>query len=235
MTKMNRMVKAALLSFGVALGLVSPAWAETPQTDVAFVEQLAAKSTEEALNALALYYDLHVSEIAVQAVREQNVGAFLAVERAKEDGDKAEAERQTALFESTGAALAAARQTNQDLRRDLAEMTGIGFADDLAMAPDAPDVLSPAPDGAPTELLKARATAWGAVETARVNVRHMRMKLLEDQEAYDQNREVKIGDSMRAMTRVEVDMARAACDLRLIDARIAAAIGKPLAEALKGL
>jgi len=233
MTMMNRVFKAAFVACGVALGVASPAWAETPQTDVAFLEQLSARPADEVLTVLALYYELHVSEIKTQSVREINTGAFLARQRAEKEGDTAEAARQATIFEGTSEALANARQTNMDLRQDLAEMAGISFADDLAMAPDAPDVLSPAPDGASAELLQARDAAWGNVEIARGQLRDMRMKLLADQEAYDKDHKVKIGASMRAMTDAEVAMARAACDLRLIEARIALAIGKPLKEALE--
>lgn len=230
---MNRMFKTAFVAFGVVLAAAFSAWAETPQTDVAFVEQLSAKPADDVLKALALYYELHVSEIKTQSVRELNTGAFLARQRAEKDGDTAEAARQATIFEGTSEALANARQGNQDLRRDLAEMTGIDFGDDLAMAPDAPDVLSPAPDGTPVDLLKARAAAWATVEIAHKQLREMRMKLLQDQEAYDKDHKVKIGEAMRLMTDAEVAMARAACDLRLIEARIALNIGKPLKEALE--
>lgn len=231
---MNRIIKGALITLGAVIAWTSPAGAQTPQTDGAFVEQLSAQSSDDVLNVLALYYDLHVSEIEVQSMREHNVGAFLAAARAKEEGDTAEAQRQTDIFESTKAALDSARQANLGLRRDLAAKTGIDFGDDLAMAPDAPDTLPPAPEGAPADLLDARDAAWIRVEAARADVRETRMKLLQDQTDYDTNRAVKLGDSMRAMTRVEVAMARAACDLRLIEARLAAAAGKPLAEVLGG-
>lgn len=230
---MNRMLKTAFIACGVVLAAAFPAWAETPQTDVAFIEQLSAKPADEVLKALELYYELHVSEIKTQSVRELNTGAFLARQRAEKEGDTAEATRQATIFEGTSEALANARQGNQDLRQDLAEMTGIDFGDDLAMAPDAPDALSPAPDGAPADLLAARDAAWANVEVARKQLRETRMQLLQDQEAYDKDHKVKIGQAMRLMTDAEVAMARAACDLRLIEARIALNIGKPLKEALE--
>lgn len=231
---MVRMMKSVLLSCGLLFGATLPAQAETPQTDVAFVEQLAALPTQQVLNALTLYYDLHVSEIEVQSMREQNVGAFLAAARARDDGDMAEAQSQTEIFENTKDALDTQRQTNVDLRQTLSEVTGLDFGDDLAMAPDVPDVLPPAPDGVPDDLLKARAAAWGQVEQARTQLSQMRLKLLDDQAEYDRTRQVKLGDTMRAMTRAEATMARAACDLRLNEAKIAASIGWSLAEILSG-
>lgn len=231
---MNRMLKGTLVALGVVLGAHAPAWAETPQTDAAFVEQLGGRTTHDTLKALRMYYDLHVSEIEVQLMKEQNTGAFFAARRATGDGDAAEAQRQMEAFEGTKEALAKARQSNQDMRQTLAAVTGIDFADDLAMAPDAPDALPQAPAGAPADLLSARDAAWGQVEKARATWREVRLQLLEDQERYDKTRDVSIGDSMRAMTRAEVAMARAACDLRLIEAEIAAATGQPIAEVLGG-
>ena len=230
---MNRILSAALVSITVTFA--SPAWAEMPQTDVALVEQLSAKSPEDVLKALEVYYTLHVSEIDVQLTTEQNTGAFFAARRAEADGDKAEVERQMAAFEGTKAALAAAKKVNQGLRQKLAAMTAISFGDDLHMAPEAPDTLPAAPAGAPTALLAARTDAWQRVESARKTWGEMRLKLLEDQEQYDKTRTVKIGDSMRAMTKAEVALARAACDFRLLEARIAIATGKPLVSVLGGL
>jgi len=225
---MNTFIKSALLSLGVMIGLGSPAWADTPQTDVAFVEQLSTKSPKEVLAALAIYYDLHVSEIGVQLTKEQNTGAFFAARRAKNDGDEAEAKRQMDVFEGTKAALAAARKANQDLRQTLTAETGISFADDLVMAPDVPDTFPVASAGISADLLSARTQAWANVEKARAHWREMRLQLLEDQDRYEKTRTVKIGNSMRAMTQAEIAMARAACDFRMIEAKTAVAIGKPL-------
>lgn len=232
---MNRIFKGALVSMAIMAGAASPAWAEMPQTDAALVEQLAAKSADEVLGALALYYDLHVSEIEVQLMREQNTGAFLAARRAEGDGDAAEVKRQMDIFEGTKDALAVARQANQDLRQELASQTGLTFGDDLAVAPDAPDAMPGAAANAPADLLDARTAAWAGVEKARQHLSEVRLQLLDDQERYDKTRDVSIGDSMRAMTKAEVAMARAACDWRLIEAKIAAASGKSVGEVLGGL
>lgn len=164
---MNRMVKGAVVLVAMMAGAAAPAWADMPQTDTALVEQLSAKSSDEKLHALTLYYDLHVSEIEVQLMREQNTGAFLAARRAEGDGDVEEAKRQTEMFENTKDGLSVARQTNQDLRQELASQTGLTFGDDLVVAPDAPDALPAAPANAPAELLDARAAAWAGVEKAR--------------------------------------------------------------------
>lgn len=213
----------------------TPAWAETPQTDVAFIEQMGDASPDKVLEALALYYNLHVSELAVQLNREQNTGAFLAARRAENDGDTAEAQRQTAIFENTREALAKAREENVALRQELTVMTDLDFGGNLAMAPDAP-FDKPAPiAGAPDDLAKALDGAWTKVEAARAALGEMRLKLLEVQERYDTHRDVSIGDAMRAMTEAEVDMARAAADFRLIEAKIATATGQPLAGVLGGL
>ncbi len=209
--------------------------AEMPQTDVQLVEALSAQPTDQVLAALEVYYDLHVSEIGVQLTKEQNTGAFFAARRAKGDGDAAEEKRQMAAFEGTKAALADAKQENQALRKTLADMTGMAFADDLYMAPEAPDALPGAQAGAPAQLLSARDAAWAAIEKARSHLMAVRLQLLEDQERYDKTRDVKIGDSMRAMTKAEVAMTKATCDLRLIEAKIAVATGQPLAGALAGL
>lgn len=235
-TFFNSLVKSlGAAALAVTAVCASPAWAETPQTDVAFIEQMGGASTDEVLDALALYYDLHVSELAVQLNREQNTGAFLAARRAENDGDTAEAQRQTAIFENTREALAKAREENMALRQELAVMTDLDFGGNLAMAPDAP-FDKPAPvAGAPGDLAKALDDAWTKVEAARAALGEMRLKLLEVQERYDTHRDVSIGDAMRAMTKAEVDMARAATDFRLIEAKIAAVTGQPLAGVLGGL
>lgn len=232
---MNTLIKNALLSFSLMVGFGSSVWADTPQTDVAFVEQLSTKSPNEVLSALAIYYDLHVSEIGVQLTKEQNTGAFFAARRAQGDGDEAESKRQMDVFEGTKAALAAARKANQDLRQTLTAETGIAFADDLVMAPDVPDVLPTASAGISADLLSTRIQAWTKVEQARAHWREMRLQLLEDQERYEKTRTVKIGNSMRAMTQAEVAMARAACDFRMIEAKIAAVKGQSLALILSKL
>ena len=232
---MNTFIKSALLSLSLVIGLGSPVWAQTPQTDVVFVEQLATKSPKEVLAALAIYYDLHVSEIGVQLTKEQNTGAFFAARRAASDGDEAESKRQMDVFEGTKAALAEAKKANQDLRQTLTAETGISFADDLVMAPDVPDALPVASAGISADLLSARTQAWASVEKARAHWREMRLQLLEDQERYEKTRTVKIGNSMRAMTQAEVAMARAACDFRMIEAKIAVVTGQSLAAILSKL
>lgn len=230
---MNRIFAAAIVSVGLVSA--SPAWAETPQTDTALIEQLVSQPADAVLTALERYYDLHVSELEVQLMRELNTGAFLSARRATGDGDTAEAKRQTDIFESTKEALAVARQNNQDLRQDLAGKTAISFADDLVMAPDVPGALPAAIAGTPAPMADARVVAWAAIEQARAHLHEVRLQLLEDQERYDKTRKVKIGDSMRAVTKAEVAMARAACDFRLVEARIAVALGKPLGGVLGGL
>ncbi|HEY9163922.1 MAG TPA: hypothetical protein VIN57_04855, partial [Magnetovibrio sp.] len=97
----NRTLKGAVVFLAMMAGAASPAWADMPQTDTALVEQLSGKSSDETIQALALYYDLHVSEIEVQLMREQNTGAFLAARRAEGEGDMAEAKRQSEIFENT--------------------------------------------------------------------------------------------------------------------------------------
>lgn len=232
---MNKFLKSALLSFSLVIGFGSSVWADTPQTDVAFVEQLSTKSPDEVLAALAMYYDLHVSELGVQLTKEQNTGAFFAARRATSDGDEAEAKRQMDVFEGTKAALAAARMANQVLRQTLTSMTGIAFAGDLVMAPDVPDILPISSAGISADLLSARTKAWASVEKARAHWRKMRLQLLEDQDRYEKTRKVKIGNSMRAMTQAEIAMARAACDFRMIEVEIAIATGQSLVVILSKL
>lgn len=232
---MNQLIKNTLLALSLMVGFGSPVWADTPQTDVAFVEQLSTKSSGEVLAALAIYYDLHVSEISVQLTKEQNTGAFFAARRAKNDGDEAEAKRQMDVFEGTKAALAASKKANQDLRQTLTSMTGIAFAGDLFVAPDVPDTLPTASSDVPADLLSARTKAWSKVEIARSDLREMRLQLLEDQDRYEKNRKVKIGNSMRAMTQAEIAMARAACDFRMIEVKTAIATGMPLLFVLANL
>lgn len=230
--------KTVIINAAVAAALaaapVAPAFAQMPQTDVAFVETLQGKGAEASLEALALYYDLHVSEIQVQLTRESNTGAFLAARRAEGDGDQAEVKRQMVIVDATKAELDAARQINTSLRQQLNVAVGADFGDDLVMAPDAPEQ-KPVFSKAPADLAQALDAAWAKVEAARAHLKDVRLKLLKDQERYDKHRDVPIGDSMRDMTRAEVEMARAACDLRLAVANIAVKGAIPLKDALGGL
>lgn len=231
---MIRFIKATVLAAAMSLGATLPAWAEMPQTDAQLIEAIGGEGSDKILEALASYYDLHVSEIAVQQTREHNVGAILAARRAEGDGDAVEAKRQMDIFESTKEALDDARANNTALRQELAVMTGIEFADDLVMAPDAP-LEKPAFTDAPADLAKALDDAWAKVEVARAHLQDVRLQLLEAQEEYDTNRQVPIGDAMRAMTKAEVEMTRASCDLRLAVAKIASATGRSIGETLGGL
>lgn len=225
----------AAVAVALGLGFAQPAWAEMPQTDVELLLQLGATDAAKALDALAVYYDLHVSEIVVQVNREQNTSVFLAARRAEEAGDKAEAERQNKLFQNTKAALDDARAANLKLRQELGLMTGLSFDTDLHMAPDAPDELPDAPAGAPADLLAKREAAWIKVEQARKILNEARLTLLDVQDKYNQTRKGPIGEAMGAVTEGELAVAKAIAEYRLVEARIAAALGKPLGEALGGL
>lgn len=230
---MKRMIKGALVALGVVVALASPALAQMPQTDTSLVKLLSGQSQDKVLTALEVYYDLHVSELDVQVHNELRTGAFFAVRRVQKAGADAVATAEKNL-KKAGAALNAIKEKNRALRARLLELTGIDFADSLVMTPDVPDELPAAASAAPAGLLSARGGAWGQVEKARATLRDVRLQLLEDQERYDKTRDVSIGNSMRAMTRAEIAMARAACDLRLNEAKIAAATGNSIAEVLDG-
>lgn len=228
-------IKTLAVAFVFASAMVvQPAWAQMPQTDVQLVEAVQGQGSDKALSALEAYYDLHVSEVDVQLTREHNTGAFLAARRAESEGDTAEAARQMEVFEGTKAALADARSLNSSLRQKLAAMVGVDFADDLIMAPDAP-FEKPVYSDVSAELATALDDAWANVERARENLKDVRLSLLETQERYDIHRDVSIGDAMRAMTKAEVDMTRAACDLRMAVAKIAASAKQPIGGALSNL
>lgn len=225
----------AFVVIGTLTGLAPQAFAQMPQTDIAFIAQMKGTDADK-LDALAVYYDLHISDLVVQLLAEQSTGAFLGARWAERDGKVAEQKRLTKMYDAARIELDKERQINRDIRSELSQMSGIEFPTDLVMAPHAPEMLTPAPSGAPEDLINSRNKAWKQVELASAAWTAARMQLLTDQEDYNMGKKgVRIGDSMRSVTRAEIDIARAAGAFRMIEARIAVAIGKPLAAVLGAL
>lgn len=230
---MLKTIKLALIAAVFALGAL-PAHAETPQTDAAFVEMMKDAPAEKVLEALDLYYRLHVSELNLQYMNEQRTGAFFAMRRAQQKGagaiTKAEQRQKRVAAERE-----AVVEGNKSLRLKLEAVSGVEFLDDLVMMPDAPMTKPAAPVGAPAELIKAQADTWAALQAAQAKWQEERLILLDAQQRYDQDRSTPIGDHLRAMTAAEMAYAQAVGDCRLIEAKIAIATGKPIASALSGL
>jgi len=228
------------MSFAVffAMPLAAPqyAHAEMPQSDVALVQQMGDVPAEKVLKALALYYDLHVSELLVQNMNERRTGAMFAIMRAKE-GQKPKNE--ITKLEQQAKAVAVEReakiQVNQNLRKELSSLTGIDFAESLVMAPDAPMAMPHAPAGTLAALVVEQKAAWNALKAAQDVWAHDRLALLEAQQRYDDSRDVPIGDFMRAMTLAEAKYARVIAECRLIEAKIAYDRGLSLSAVLSAL
>lgn len=233
MTAFKKILGSALVLAALSLWAPHEARAEMPQTDVDLIAQMDGPSSDEILEALAVFYALHVSDLDVQLKHEENTGAFFAVRRATNSGGDVMAAEDHAR--ATRMAWDSAREDNVALRQELSIITGIEFPDTFSMAPDAPMDKPAAASGAPEDLLSARDAAWARVVETRDVWAETRMTLLEAQERYDAHRDVAIGDAMRAMTRAEVEATRAAADFRLIEAKIAAATGNDIAATLDGL
>jgi len=212
-----------------------PALGEMPQTDVDFVNQMEGSDADKII-ALEEYYNLHVSELEVQLITEQNTGAFLGARRAEREGNKTEAKRLNDMFESTKASKAKIAEENRNIRNRLSDISKIEFSSNLVMAPEAPETLPSVPDGASENLKEKLLSSWHDMILARKNLNSARLDLLEGQEKYNNGvKNIRIGDLMRAVTMAEIAIARSAGDLRLIVARVAVASGQPLADALSGL
>lgn len=223
----------ALFACATLIGSSQSAWAQMPQTDVDLIAQMEDASTDDVLEALAVFYDLHVSDLDVQLKHEENTGAFFGIRNAQRDGGDVKAAETHAR--DTRRAWDGVREQNVALRQELNMITGIDFPDSFAMAPDAPFEKPAAPEGAPADLKAERNAAWARVVETRDAWAETRMKLLEAQDRYDEHRDVAIGDAMRDMTRAEIAAVRAAADFRLIEAKIAAATGGDIAQVLSDL
>lgn len=237
---MDRLVGVFAISFAVmfvmALAAPQQARAEMPQTDVALVQQMGDAPADKVLQVLALYYDLHVSELLVQNMNERRTGAMFAIMRAKE-GQKPQNE--IAKLEQQAKAVASEReakvQMNQNLRNELSSLTGIDFSDSLVMTPDAPLAMPRPPANTPAVLVAAQKTAWDDLKVAQDAWAKERMSLLEAQQRYDESRDVSIGNFMRAMTLAEATYTKAIVTCRLIEAKIALDRGLSLSAVLSAL
>lgn len=219
-------MKTFLFVLGLLMALASPwaARAEMPQTDVDLLAQLDTHTAAQKLQALDAYYALHVSELDVQIKVEIRAGAFIGVRNANESGDaRAIAQAQSAL-DAAVATVATVKAENLKLRNQLSDLTGIDFDGSLVMAPDAPDAAKGVPAEVASDVVKAR-TAW----------KNARLDLLDMQERYNQGEKVSIGDAMRAITKAEISMARAAGIYRLAVAKIAASRNVSIRDALNDL
>lgn len=229
----NIMTSVAVMS-SIAFYCVS-ATAQMPQTDVDFVNQMNG-SDDEKITALGEYYNLHVSELEVQLITEQNTGAFLGSKRAEREGDMDEAKRLNDMYEGTKALKEKMVEENRQIRKRLGEISKIEFSSKLVMAPEGPDDMPKIPDGTPKNLSDAVNAAWSDLLIARKKWDFARMELLEGQEKYNNGeKNIHIGDLMRDVTSAEIALARSAGDLRLAVARMAVAAGKPIVDTLAGL
>jgi len=228
---------ACVFALAASIATISyEARAEMPQTDVALVQQMGDASNDRKIQALDLYYALHVSELIVQNMNERRTGSMFAVQRAKR-ANKAQKiinELQKKANKVVAERSAKIRE-NQDLRIKLGEISGLDFSDPLVMAPDAPLEKPKVTATVPADLIAARETAWSALGVAQNAWKEERLILLDAQQRYDETRDVPIGDHLRAMTLAETNYARAIGAYRLIEAKIAVASGKSLANVLGAL
>jgi len=231
-----RILANAAVGAVLAATVAFDALADMAQTDVALVQQMAEASNEKKLQALEIYYDLHVSELVVQNMNERRTGAMFAVQRAKAANKpqsviaKLDQKAQEVMAER-----AAKVKENQQLRVALGEISGLDFSAPLVMAPDAPLDMPKASSSVPADLVAAQKQAWTALLAAQNAWREERLTLLDAQQRYDETRDVPIGDHLRAMTKAETAYAQAIGACRLIEAKIAVATGKSLIEVLSAL
>jgi len=216
--------------------LAFQAHAEMAQTDVALMQQMDAASNDKKLQALEVYYDLHVSDLVVQNMNERRTGAMFAVQRAKAAN---KAQNVIAKLDKKAQAVMSERaakvEQNRALRVRLEEISGLDFSEPLVMAPDAPMDMPMASSAVAPDLAAAQKQAWAALLVAQDAWREERLILLDAQQRYDETRDVPIGDHLRAMTKAETAYAKAIGACRLIEARIAVATGKPLVDVLGAL
>ena len=235
MIKIKNHTLMALVAAMMVASYDLPALGEMPQTDVDFINQISGTDAEK-INALEIYYDLHVSELEVQMITEQNTGAFLGGRRAEREGDAVEAKRLLKMYENTKAAKEKEANKNRQIRKKLSSIYKIEFAESLVMAPEAPETISAISSYAPKNMKADVAKAWANVQAAKKSWKIARINLLEGQEKYSARvKGVRIGDLMRSVTAAEILLARAAGDMRLVVARIAIATSQPLAKTLSGL
>ncbi|MCK5545978.1 MAG: hypothetical protein KAI27_01305 [Rhodospirillaceae bacterium] len=235
MIKIKNHTLMALVAAMMVASYDLPALGEMPQTDVDFINQISGTDAEK-INALEIYYDLHVSELEVQMITEQNTGAFLGGRRAEREGDAVEAKRLLKMYEDTKAAKEKEANKNRQIRKKLSSIYKIEFAESLVMAPEAPETISAISSVAPKNMKTDVAKAWANVQAAKKSWKIARINLLEGQEKYSARvKGVRIGDLMRSVTAAEILLARAAGDMRLVVARIAIATSQPLAKTLSGL
>ncbi|MCW8915788.1 MAG: hypothetical protein OQK24_08035 [Magnetovibrio sp.] len=224
---------AVVLSFTFG---TAPSWAQTPQTDVEMLALMGDAPNEKKLAALEVYYELHVSESIVQHMNERRTGAMFAIQRAQRAEMGAD---EIAKREKTAKDIAAEREAkleaNMALRLKLEQISGIEFAENLVMIPDAPMAKPAVPVGVSADLIKAQAEAWSALQVAQSKWQEQRLIMLEAQQRYDETRDVPIGDHFRAMTEAETNYAIAIGACRMIEARIAAQTGKSIGAVLGGL
>lgn len=231
-----RILANAAAGAALAATVAFDALADMAQTDVALVQQMGEASNEKKLQALEIYYNLHVSELVVQNMNERRTGAMFAVQRAKTAN---QAPSVVASLDQKAQEVMAERaakvKENQQLRITLGKISGLDFSAPLVMAPDAPLEMPTAPSNVPADLAAAQKQAWTALLVAQNAWREERLTLLDAQQRYDETRDVPIGDHLRAMTKAETAYAKAIGACRLIEAKIAVATGKPLLEALSAL
>jgi len=231
-----RILAGAAAGAALATTVAFDALADMAQTDIALVQQMGEASNDKKLQALSVYYDLHVSELIVQNMNERRTGAMFAVQRAKAANKAPSA---VAMLEKKAQEVMAERaakvKENQQLRVVLGEVSGLDFSAPLVMAPDAPLDMPTASSSVPADLVAAQKQAWTALLAAQNAWREERLTLLDAQQRYDETRDVPIGDHLRAMTKAETVYAKAIGACRLIEAKIAVATGKSLLEALSAL
>ena len=219
-------MKQVLIALGLAFVLAAPlsARAEMPQTDVEFLAQIDTLTTPQKLQALQVYYDLHVSELDVQMKIELRTGSFFGLRRATNSGDAGAISQAQKNLDAAGATVDLVKAHNAKLRHQLSELTNIDFDASLVMAPDALDTAKDVPAHVADDLAKAR-VAWKAA----------RLDLLDVQERYNQGEKVAIGNALRAITKAEIGMAKAAGSYRLAVAKIAASRNVSIRDALNDL
>ncbi|MCP5372778.1 MAG: TolC family protein [Hyphomicrobiales bacterium] len=136
-----------LFDFGRTWGRLGAARARVDAAENEFAE---ARNTV-LLEGLALFYDLHASELALRALNEAHASAYVTWERAKElqsmaRVDAVEVADHLARVEETRLAYHRERTRNRVLRLRLQGLTGVAFGHELINPPRPPSDRPPAVD-----------------------------------------------------------------------------------------
>jgi hypothetical protein len=212
------------------------------------------------LEGLAVYFDLHASELLLRSLYENHSSAYVRWNRAKKRQtmgreDPVKVAERLSHMEWTRLAYYRERSRNQQLRFRLETLTGSPFGDELVNPPKGPERAPPKIDLEAliraakagnhhirvlsremryriTTLWMSRGDSWQQVIAARAMDSFARKRLLQRQQLYQQDRVVSLGRVMIESTESESELVRAIGAFYLDNAGLAVLLGKNPARGL---